>query len=121
MVGPLFDSGRLQAEIDGSVAERAAAFELYRQAVFRALGDAEAAYGLVAATDAELSSAADELRLRERSRKVADAQYRSGLVDVTVLLDASRREEASGLRLIEVTGRARRARTILWQSLGGDR
>lgn len=119
VAAPLLDFGRLPAEIDGAAAEKKAAFELYRQAVFTALGDTEAAYGLVAAADNEAAAAAKELAQLERARTVALAQYRAGIADITVVLIATREADASGLRAAEARGRTRRARIILWQALGG--
>ncbi len=119
VAGPLLDFGRLEAEIDGAAAAKQAAFEAYRGAVFDALGDAEAAYGLVYAADAERAAAERESRSVQRIRDIALAQYQSGLVDFSTVLDATRRADQSGQRTTIRVGQAQRARVILWQTLGG--
>ncbi len=117
---PLLDFGRIQSEIDGAAAEKKAAFETYRGAVYTALGDAEAAYGLVAASDNEAAAAADEAASLGRAAQLAEIRQRAGLADFLTVLDARRAANASGERAVAARGRASRARVILWQALGGS-
>ncbi|MBY6015738.1 efflux transporter outer membrane subunit [Qipengyuania gaetbuli] len=120
IAGPLLDFGRIEAEIDGAAAEKRAAFEAYRGAVYTALGDAEAAYGLVAAADLEASAAAQEAASLSRAAALAETRQRAGLADFLTVLEARRAADASGERAAAAAGRAARARVILWQALGGD-
>lgn len=117
---PLLDFGRIEAEIDGAAAEKRAAFEAYRGAVFNALGDAETAYGLVAAGDSEAAAAQAERQQLERAASLAETRYRAGLADFLTVLEARRAADASGERAASAIGRAQRARVLLWQALGGD-
>ncbi len=119
IAGPLLDFGRIQAEIDGAAAEKKGAFEAYRGAVYTALGDAEAGYGLVAAADSEAASAADEAASLQRASRLANTRYEAGLADFLTVLEARRAADASGERAAAALGRARRARVVLWQALGG--
>ncbi len=120
VAGPLFDFGRIDAEIDGAAAEKRAAFQAYRGAVFTALGDAEAAYGLVAAADAEAAAAAAEAASLQRAARLAETRQEAGLADFLTVLEARRAADASGERAAAAQGRAKRARVLLWQALGGD-
>lgn len=120
IAGPLLDFGRIEAEIDGAAAEKRAAFEAYRGAVYTALGDAEAAYGLVAAADLEASAATQEAASLSRAAALAETRQRAGLADFLTVLEARRAADASGERAAAAAGRAARARVILWQALGGD-
>jgi multidrug efflux system outer membrane protein len=120
VAGPLLDFGRIEAGIDTAAAGKRAAFAAYRGAVFQALGDAEAAYGLIAANDAEAAQAIRERDGLERAASLADARYRAGLADFLTVLEARRAADASGERAAAALGRARRARIGLWQALGGD-
>lgn len=120
IAGPLLDFGRIEAEIDGAAAEKRAAFEAYRGSVYTALGDAEAAYGLVAAADLEASAAAQEAASLSRAAALAETRQRAGLADFLTVLEARRAADASGERAAAAAGRAARARVILWQALGGD-
>lgn len=119
VAAPLLDFGRIEAEIDGAAAEKKAAFEAYRGAVFTALGDAETAYGLVAATDAAYAAAQAEADSAQRAARLADTRYRAGLANFLTVLEARRAADASGERAAAALGQARRARVLLWQALGG--
>lgn len=120
VAAPLLDFGRIQAEIDGAAAEKRAAFEAYRGAVYTALGDAEAAYGLVAASDREAAAVADEAASLQRAAQLAETRQRAGLADFLTVLEARRAADASGERSAAARGRAERARVLLWQALGGQ-
>ncbi|MFU7527444.1 efflux transporter outer membrane subunit [Qipengyuania sp. ASV99] len=120
IAGPLVDFGRLEAEIDGAAANKRVAFQAYRGAVFQALGDAEAAYGTLAASDNEAVLAALERDQLERAASLANDRYRAGLASFLEVLDARRAADASGERAAAAIGRAERARILLWQALGGE-
>lgn len=117
---PLIDFGRIQAEIDVGAAGKRIAFAAYRDAVFKALGDAETAYGLVSATDRELAAAIAEAETSGRAGRLADMRYRAGLSDFLTALEARRTADASGERAAAARGRAQRARVLLWRALGGS-
>jgi len=120
IAGPLLDFGRIEAEIDSAAANKRAAFAAYRGAVFQALGDAEAAYGLIAASDAEADLALKERDELDRAANLANDRYRAGLASFLEVLEARRAADASGERAAAALGRANRARVLLWQALGGD-
>ena len=84
------------------------------------MGDAEAGYGLIAASDRELAAARAEAASLERAARLAETRYRAGLSDFLTVLEARRAANASGERLALAAGRAARARTLLWQALGGS-
>ncbi len=119
LTAPLFDGGRINAEMDLAAANKRAAYEAWRGAVFTGLGEAEAGYGLVAAADAEAAAADAERAGLERAARLADTRYRAGLSDFLTVLEARRNADASGERAAAAKGRALRARVALWQALGG--
>ncbi|MFN6936025.1 MAG: efflux transporter outer membrane subunit, partial [Tsuneonella sp.] len=119
VAGPLLDFGRIEAEIDSAAAGKKAAFEAYRGTVYTALGDAEAGYGLVAAADLEAVAAAEEATSLTRAARIAETRQRAGLADFLTVLEARRAADASGERAAAAAGRAKRARVVLWQALGG--
>ncbi|BDI59483.1 efflux transporter outer membrane subunit [Qipengyuania nanhaisediminis] len=119
IAAPLLDFGRIEAEINRAEAEKMLAFEAYRGAVFQALADAEAAYGLVETSDRQASHAEAEREALERATSLANARYRSGLSSLVEVLEARRAADASGERAALALGRAERARILLWQALGG--
>lgn len=120
MLAPLLDFGRIEAEIKGAEADKKIAFQSYRAAVFTALGDAEAGYGLVSAADRALRVAERERATNDRVARLADVRYRAGLSDFLTVLDARRTADSSGERVAVARGQAERARVILWQALGGN-
>ena len=120
IAGPLLDFGRVGAGIDLAAADKRAAFEAYRGAVFTALGDAETAYGVVAAADTEARLSVDERDQLTRAASLAETRYRAGLASFLEVLEARRAADASGERAASALGRAARARIVLWQALGGE-
>jgi len=120
IAGPLLDFGRVGAGIDAAAADKRAAFAAYRGAVFTALGDAEAAYGVVAAADKEAQLSVLERDQLTRAASLADTRYRAGLASFLEVLEARRAADASGERAAAALGRAARARIVLWQALGGE-
>jgi outer membrane protein TolC len=120
VAAPLFDFGRIEAEIDGAAANKRIAFQAYRGAVFEALGEAEEAYGLIAAADAEAELAARESDELERAARLANVRFSAGLSNFLEVLEARRAADASGERAAAAIGRAERARILLWQALGGN-
>ena len=120
IAGPLLDFGRVGAGIDAAAADKRAAFAAYRGAVFQALGDAEAAYGLVAAADTEAQASVNERDQLARAAGLAETRYRAGLASFLEVLEARRVADASGERAAAALGRAARARIVLWQALGGE-
>ena len=121
VAAPLLDFGRIEAEIDTAAAAKRAAFEAYRGAVFTALGDAEAAYGLVEAADAEAAASIAERDIAQRAAAIANTRFEAGLANFLAVIEARRAADASGERAAAAIGRARRARVLLWQALGGSR
>jgi multidrug efflux system outer membrane protein len=120
IAGPLIDFGRVGARIDGAAADKQAAFAAYRGAVYQALGDAEAAYGLVAASDREAALAITERDQLTRAAALAETRYKAGLASFLDVLEARRAADSSGERAAAALGRASRARILLWQALGGE-
>jgi multidrug efflux system outer membrane protein len=120
IAGPLLDFGRVGAGMDAAAADKRAAFAAYRGAVFQALGDAEAAYGVVAAADAEAQLSVNERDQLKRAASLADTRFRAGLASFLEVLEARRAADSSGERAAAALGRAARARIVLWQALGGE-
>jgi NodT family efflux transporter outer membrane factor (OMF) lipoprotein len=120
LLAPLLDFGRIEAEIDEAAANKRSAFQSYRRAVFAALGEAESAYGLIAAADRELAATQAEARSAQRAASLAETRFAAGLSNFLEVLDARRAADASGERAAAARGRAQRARILLWQALGGE-
>jgi outer membrane protein TolC len=120
IAGPLLDFGRVGAGIDAAAADKRAAFAAYRGAVYQALGDAEAAYGVVTAADAEAMLAITQRDQLNRAAAIAETRYKAGLASFLDVLEARRAADSSGENAAAALGRAQRARIVLWQALGGE-
>lgn len=120
IAGPLLDFGRVGAGIDAAAADKRAAFAAYRGAVYQALGDAEAAYGVVTAADAEAKLAVAQRDQLTRAAAIAETRYKAGLASFLEVLEARRAADSSGEAAAAALGRAARARVVLWQALGGE-
>lgn len=120
IAGPLLDFGRVAAGIDAAAADKRAAFAAYRGAVYQALGDAEAAYGVVTAADAEAALAITQRDQLNRAAAIAETRFKAGLASFLEVLEARRAADSSGEAAAAALGRAQRARIVLWQALGGE-
>lgn len=119
IAGPLLDFGRIQAEIDGSKAQTVIAFQELRKASFKALGEAEGAFGQLAAADRQAALLAAQAAREADVARVSASRYRAGLENLIAVLDADRSAYAAQQQAVAAKGRAQRARLALWQSLGG--
>lgn len=120
IAGPLLDFGRVAAQVDSAAADKRAAFAAYRGAVYQALGDAESAYGVVSAADAEARLAVTQRDQLARAAAIAETRYKAGLASFLEVLEARRAADSSGESAAAALGRAQRARIVLWQALGGE-
>ncbi len=117
---PLFQGGRLRANVDLTRAQEDEAVQRYAQTVLTAMREVEdslGAEGLLGTREAALEEAARQAASAER---LAELQYANGLTNILTLLDAQRRNlEAQSqlldVRLIRMTNRVR-----LHVALGGS-
>lgn len=116
---PLFQGGRLRAELDLAKIRHSAAvadYERVIQTAFREVADglaARATYGQQIA--AQLRTVASA----ERVRELSDLRYRAGQDGRLQLLDAQRNAYAARLVLLELRRDQLRATTALYKALGG--
>jgi outer membrane protein TolC len=115
----LLDFGRIEAEIAEGEAQTRIAFEELRKASFSALGEAEEAFGQLAALNREAQMLEQQARRESDVAAVTASRYRAGLENLIVVLDADRAAYLAAQQAIAAKGRAHRARVTLWQALGG--
>lgn len=116
---PVFQGGRLRANLAGANARARAAALAYEQAVLGALADAESA----------LSAYAEELRTLDYLRSAASASdqaanisqrlYEQGLTDFLTVLDAERRREEAADRKAQSHTRVLLNMARVYKALGG--
>lgn len=117
---PLFEGGRLLANVALSEAERDEIAALYAESALTAFREVETALAserLLAVQQAALAEAAEEAT---RAERLSLSQYEKGLVDIITLLESQRRAFDARSALL-TTRRQRLANRIdLYLALGGD-
>lgn len=116
---PVFQGGRLRANLAGANARARAAALAYEQAVLQALADAESA----------LTAYAEELRTLDYLQSAASASdeaanisqrlYEQGLADFLTVLDAERRREEAADRKAQSHTRVLLNMARVYKALGG--
>jgi NodT family efflux transporter outer membrane factor (OMF) lipoprotein len=116
---PIFDGGVIRGRIEQARGAADEALANYRKTVLTALGDVENAMAALANTrerEVSLSLAVDQSRA---ALLYAQSQYRAGLVDFQVLLDAERTLLTSQDGLATARGDRATALVQLYKALGG--
>jgi multidrug efflux system outer membrane protein len=85
-----FDLGSVRARLRASEAQSDAAAANYEQAVLTALEDTENRLVAYSTRQAQLKSLAEQAAASQRAADLAETQYREGVSDFLVLLDAQR-------------------------------
>jgi multidrug efflux system outer membrane protein len=85
-----FDIGSVRARLHASEAQSDAAAANYEQVVLTALEDTENSFVAYGARQAQLKSLTEQAQASRRAADLADTQYREGVADFLVLLDAQR-------------------------------
>lgn len=119
LLQPLFQGGRLRANVDLSRATFEESTALYAEAILQALRDVEtalAAEGFLASRTDALERAATEAR---RAQELAEERYRMGLTDYLNVLEAQRRAFDADSRLLQAERQRLDARVDLVLALGG--
>lgn len=119
VLAPIFEGGRLRAEVRLSEAQRAELVEEYRASVLTALADVEDALIAVRGTrerEAQLEIAATEAR---RAFALAEAQFRGGAIGLLELLDTQRTLFSTEDALASVRQERLSSLVALYRALGG--
>ncbi len=116
---PLFQGGRLRANLSQTDAVRDQALAAYALALLSAFGEVESALfaeNALAKQEAAARAAAEE---SEAARKLAEKQYREGLIDYITVLESQRGGLNSRSEWIAIRRSRLDARVNLHLSLGG--
>jgi len=119
LVQPIFQGGRLRANLSLSHAVSDQALAHWAQAMLRAFGDVETALTsekTLAARETFVSQAAHE---SEAAQRLAERQYASGLIDYITLLETQRQTFAAQSEQITARRELLDARVNLYLALGG--
>jgi len=119
IVQPLFQGGRLRANVKLAKSRAQQALALYAQTVLRAYAEVESALStgtLLASQEAALRDAAEQATA---ARRLAEQRYASGLSDLVTVLEAQRSAYQAESQLLSVRRLRLDARVGLHLALGG--
>lgn len=119
VAGPLLDFGRVRARIGERQANAREAFALYRQTLFRALGEVESALGSVAAADRREAALTEQARINGDAASLAQDRYSRGLETFLAVIDAQRSANGSQAAAVDAAAISRQARVDLYRAVGG--
>ena len=116
---PIFEGGRLQAQVRIADLQAQQAVLTYRQTVLTAFHDVDNALIAYAGEQRRSVALKGQLDDAERSRVLAEARYRSGLAAFTDVLDAERQSHQAALALAQSTVSTSTDLVALFKALGG--
>ena len=119
LLQPIFNAGRLQAQVDITAARQRELVETYRRAILAALADVD---NSLAAAGRGAEQELLQVQVRERARRsleLAELRYKAGADDLLAVLDAQRtlfaaQDQAAQVRLARL-----QASVALFKALGG--
>ncbi|MBS0243771.1 MAG: TolC family protein [Proteobacteria bacterium] len=117
---PIFDGGRLRAQVRLSEAQRQQLLETYRRSIVTALTDVETA--LIAVREEARREAAQQAAVvaARRAFELSEARLNQGTIDITQLLATQNTLFQAEDLLIQVRLSRLQAIAQLYQALGGD-
>jgi multidrug efflux system outer membrane protein len=116
---PLFNGGRLRATLDATKAAYRGVVAVYVNQVLIAYGDVEDALTDLHALNDEAASLREAVTASETYLRVAQAQFRTGLVDYLTVIDAERTLLSNQLALAQAKTSQMNASVHLIKALGG--
>jgi outer membrane protein TolC len=120
LVQPIFDGGRLRAEVSLSDAARLEMLESYRKAIVTALSDVETALIAVRESAAAEAAQARAVAASRRAFDLSEQRLRAGTIDLATLLAAQQSLFQAQEGVVQARLARLQAATSLFQALGGD-
>jgi len=116
---PVFDAGRIRANIEIRNAQQEQALRLYEKSVLTGLGDVESALVSYVKEQSRYRSLLEAVSANRRAMKIADDLYTQGLVAFLSVLDAQRTLYASESDLAQSETNMASNLVALYKALGG--
>lgn len=120
LTAPLFQGGRLRANVDRSEAARAEALANYRDTVLTAFREVESALAGETFLRDQLEAVRTSAKESIGAQELAEERYERGLVDIITVLESQRRAFTSRSAVLSVQNQLLQNRIQLYLSLGGD-
>jgi multidrug efflux system outer membrane protein len=119
LTAPIFQGGRLRANVDAAKAQYRQTVAVYTNQVLVAYGDVEDALTDLHALTGEVANLRDAVAASQNYLRLAQVQYRNGLIDYLTVIDAERTLLANQLALAQATSLQMGASIHLIKALGG--
>jgi multidrug efflux system outer membrane protein len=119
LTAPIFQGGRLRANLEATKAQYRQTVAVYTNQVLIAYGDVEDALTDLHALTGEVSDLRDAVAASENYLRLAQVQYRNGLIDYLIVIDAERTLLANQLALSQAVSQQMSASIHLIKALGG--
>jgi NodT family efflux transporter outer membrane factor (OMF) lipoprotein len=116
---PIFDAGRLRANLRGKTAELDAAVESYNAAVLEAIHETADAVAVLQSVARQQVEQRQSLQAAESAYEIAVQRYRAGLGTFLNVLSAESAVLAQRRLGVDLGARALDARVVLYRALGG--
>jgi multidrug efflux system outer membrane protein len=116
---PIFEGGRLRANVDAARAQYRQFVAAYLNQVLTAYADVEDALTDLHALSDQVANLRDAVTASEKYLRVAQVQFRNGLVDYLTVIDAERTLLADQLALAQARTMQMTASAHLIKALGG--
>ena len=117
---PIFQGGRLRADLNRSESAYVEAVEVYKQSVIEAFAEVENALKSWRHLASQRAASQRAVSSAKRAQKISDEQYRSGIVDFIASLDSERVLLDSERALYQVIGEEYENSVLLIRSIGGN-
>ncbi len=117
--GPIFDAGRIRANITAQGAAEEQALLSYESSILTALSEVEDALIACRRTAERLASLEKAAFAAKEASKLANQKYRAGVIDITTVLDTQRSDLALEETVAAVKADRAAAHIQLYKALGG--
>jgi len=115
----LFDFGKVDAEVGEAKGATAAALAQYRKSVLEAAQDVENAFSSLVQLEIQAQELAREVAALQKARDASQQDYRTGIVELTDVLDADRQLLAAQDELARTRADTDRAAVAAFRAFGG--
>ena len=116
---PAFDLGSVRARLRESEAQSDATAANYEKTVLTALEDTENSFVAYSTHQAQLKSLVEQATASRRAAELADTQYRDGVADFLVLLDAERTQLDAEDAVAQAETEVNVSVVAIYKALGG--
>jgi multidrug efflux system outer membrane protein len=114
-----FDFGSVRARLRASQAQSDAAAANYQKVVLAALEDMETSLLVYGKRQLQLKSLSEQAAASRRAAELADMQYRAGVADFLVLLDAQRTQLDADDSVAQAEAAVNVSAIAIYKALGG--